>query len=44
MWECVAIVELLEWEGLCTMQDRYGIVTEFHRRNSLFELGREGCR
>jgi hypothetical protein len=37
-------VELLEREGLCTKQYLCGIITEFHRKNLLFELGREGCR
>jgi hypothetical protein len=40
----VAIVELLEREGLCTKQDLYGIITVFRRKDLLFELGREGCR
>jgi hypothetical protein len=34
MWEMVAIVEVLERKGLCTKQDLYDIITEFHRKNS----------
>jgi hypothetical protein len=31
MWEIAAIVEVLERKGLCTKQDRYGLITEFRR-------------
>ena len=31
MWEIVAIVEVFERKGLCTKQDLYDIITEFHR-------------
>lgn len=31
MWEIVAIVEVLVRKGLCKKQDRYDIITEFHR-------------
>jgi hypothetical protein len=41
LWEMAAIVELLERKGLCTRQDLYDIITEFRRKNPLFELGRE---
>jgi hypothetical protein len=36
-----AIVELLERKGFCTRQNLYDIITEFRRKNPLFELGRE---
>jgi hypothetical protein len=32
MWEIAAIVEVLEWKGLCTKHDLYDI-TEFRRKN-----------
>jgi hypothetical protein len=44
MWEIAVIVEVLERKGLCTKQDRYDIITEFRRKNPLFELGREVFR
>jgi hypothetical protein len=31
MWEIAAIVEVLVRKGLCTKQDLYDIITEFHR-------------
>ena len=31
MWEIAAIVEVLVRKGLCTKQNLYDIVTEFHR-------------
>ena len=31
MWGIAAIVEVLERKGLCTKQDLYEIITEFHR-------------
>jgi hypothetical protein len=33
MWEIAAIVEVLELKDLCTKQDLYDIITEFHRKN-----------
>jgi hypothetical protein len=44
MWEIAAIVEVLEWKGLCTKQDLYDIITELRCMNPLFELGREVFR
>jgi hypothetical protein len=44
MWKIAAMVELLERKGLCTKQDLYDIITEFRRKNPLFEFGREVCR
>jgi hypothetical protein len=38
-----AIVEVLERKGLCTKQDLCDFITEFCRKNPLFELGREMC-
>ena len=31
MWEIVAIVEVLEWKGLCAKHDLYEIITESRR-------------
>jgi len=31
MWEMAAMVEVLVRKGLCTKQNLYDIVTEFHR-------------
>jgi hypothetical protein len=31
-------VELLERKGLCTKHDRYGIITEFRRKNPSLNL------
>jgi hypothetical protein len=33
MWEIAALVELLERKGLCTKQDRFGIIAELRRKN-----------
>ena len=33
MWEIAAIVEVLERKGVCTKQDLYDIITEFHLKN-----------
>ncbi len=40
MWEIAAIVEVLERKGLSTKQDRYGIITEFRRKNPRTRLPR----
>jgi hypothetical protein len=33
MWEIAAIVEMIERNSLCTKQDLYDIITEYHRKN-----------
>jgi hypothetical protein len=33
MWEIAAIVEVNKRNSLCTKQDPYDIITEFHRKN-----------
>ena len=38
MWKIDAIVEVLEPKGLCTKHDLYDIITEFRRKNLLFNL------
>ena len=44
LWEIAASVEVLEWKGLCTKQDLCDFITEFRRKNPLFELGCRVCR
>ena len=44
MWEIAAIGKMFERKSLCTKQDLYDIITEFRRKNPLFEFGPEVCR